>query len=31
MKLKYLLKHSKEADIRSTSKIIDSIDKLTWH
>ncbi|BAO47062.1 hypothetical protein CF75_gp015 [Staphylococcus phage phiSA12] len=29
MKLKYLLKHSKEADIRRTSKIIDSIDKLT--
>lgn len=31
MKLKYLLKHSKEADIRSTSKIMYSIDKLTWH
>lgn len=31
MKLEYLLKHSKEADIRSTSKIMDSIDKLTWH
>ncbi|VEV88392.1 hypothetical protein [Staphylococcus phage Stab23] len=29
MKLKYLLKHSKEADIRITSKIMDSIDKLT--
>ncbi|UXE02681.1 hypothetical protein Biyabedamokiny2_00111 [Staphylococcus phage Biyabeda-mokiny_2] len=29
MKLKYILKHSKEADIRSTSKIMDSIDKLT--
>ncbi|UYE90363.1 hypothetical protein [Staphylococcus phage vB_SauM-V1SA09] len=28
-KLKYLLKHSKEADIRSTSKIMGSIDKLT--
>ncbi|UXR08188.1 hypothetical protein [Staphylococcus phage vB_ScaM-V1SC04] len=29
MKLEYLLKHSKEADIRSTKKIIDSIYKLT--
>ncbi|WBF04149.1 hypothetical protein VL14_ORF204 [Staphylococcus phage vB_SauM_VL14] len=29
MKLKYILKHSKEADIRSTSKIMDSIDKLS--